>query len=552
MGEPVAIVGMACRFPGAENLDEYWNLIRSGRVATGPVSPQRWRHAWLYAADDPRAADFAYTDIVAHLPDVDSFPVEQYALAPRRLEVTDPQHRLMIVLTDDALHDAGLTAFPNRRTDVYIGASAAEYRDLLTARLRARQMAAGEFGTPLDADAARATVAGIAPPRSYTMPGTLLNMAAAAVSSAFDLGGASLVVDAACASALLALHEAVVHLRAGHCDLAIAGGVYLNLVPDNLVAFSRIGAVSPWGACRPFDRRADGFVLGEGAGVVVLKRLADAVAAGDGVYAVIRGIGCSNDGRAEGPMTPRLGGQVASLRRAYRDADVDPATVGFVECHGRPKTEEQMSVLESVPRLTRTYRGAEFREMDLASVLDRRPEVVLVDELAHTNVPGGRHEKRWQDIEELLGAGINVYTTVNVQHLESLNDQIQRLTGVQVWETVPDRVVADADEVELVDIPPEELLARLRAGKIYQGTHAERAAENFFKRANLVALRELALRETAARVESELQALRRAYRRAGLNPTEVQLIEGHGTQGWKQALNALSTVFEGRIPEHII
>jgi len=159
-------------------------------------------------------------------------------------------------------------------------------------------------------------------------------MAAAAVSSAFDLGGASLVVDAACASALLALHEAVVHLRAGHCDLAIAGGVYLNLVPDNLVAFSRIGAVSPRGACRPFDRRADGFVLGEGAGVVVLKRLADAVAAGDGVYAVIRGIGCSNDGRAEGPMTPRLGGQVASLRRAYRDADVDPATVGFVECHG--------------------------------------------------------------------------------------------------------------------------------------------------------------------------------------------------------------------------
>jgi 8-amino-7-oxononanoate synthase len=334
VSEPVAVVGMACRFPGAENLDEYWNLIRAGRVATAPVSPQRWRHAWLYAADDPRAADFAYTDIVAHLPDVDSFPVEHYALAPRRLEVTDPQHRLMIVLTDDALHDAGLTAFPNRRTDVYIGASAAEYRDLLTARLRARQMAAGEFGTPLDADAARATVAGIAPPRSYTMPGTLLNMAAAAVSSAFDLGGASLVVDAACASALLALHEAVAHLRAGHCDLAIAGGVYLNLVPDNLVAFSRIGAVSPRGACRPFDRRADGFVLGEGAGVVVLKRLADAVAAGDGVYAVIRGIGCSNDGRAEGPMTPRLGGQVASLRRAYRDADVDPATVGFVECHG--------------------------------------------------------------------------------------------------------------------------------------------------------------------------------------------------------------------------
>ena len=334
VSEPVAVVGMACRFPGAGNLGEYWNLIRAGRVATAPVSPRRWRHAWLHAAGDPRAADFAYTDVVAHLPDVDSFPVEQYALAPRRLEVTDPQHRLMIVLTDDALRDAGLTAIPSRRTDVYIGASAAEYRDLLTTRLRARQMAAGEFGTPLDAGAALAAVAGIAPPRSYTMPGTLLNMAAASVSSAFDLGGASLVVDAACASALVAVHEAVAHLRAGQCDLAVAGGVYLNLVPDNLIAFSRIGAVSPRGVCRPFDRHADGFVLGEGAGVVVLKRLTDALAAGNGVYAVIRGTGCTNDGRAEGPMTPRRQGQIASLRRAYADAGVAPATVGFVECHG--------------------------------------------------------------------------------------------------------------------------------------------------------------------------------------------------------------------------
>ena len=334
MSEPVAVVGMACRFPGAGNLDEYWTLIRAGRVATARVSPQRWRHEWLHAAHDPRAADFAYTDIVAHLPDVDSFPVERFPLAPRRLEVTDPQHRLMIMLTDDALHDPGLTAIPSRRTDVYIGASAAEYRDLLTARLRARQMAAGEFGTPLDAAAALAAVSGIVPPRSYTMPGTLLNMAAATVSSAFDLGGASLVVDAACASALVAVHEAMAHLRAGQCDLAVAGGVYLNLVPDNLIAFSRIGAVSPRGVCRPFDRHADGFVLGEGAGVIVLKRLTDAIADGDGVHAVILGTGCTNDGRAEGPMTPRLQGQVASLRRAYDDAGVSPATVGFVECHG--------------------------------------------------------------------------------------------------------------------------------------------------------------------------------------------------------------------------
>ena len=299
---------MACRFPGAGNLGEYWNLIRAGRVATAPVSPRRWRHAWLHAAGDPRAADFAYTDIVAHLPDVDSFPAERYALAPRRLEVTDPQHRLLIMLADDAFRDASLAAIPGDRTDVCIGASAAEYRDLLTTRVRARQMAAGEFGTPLDAGAALAAVAGIAPPRSYTMPGTLLNMAAATVSSAFDLGGASLVVDAACASALVAVHEAVVHLRAGRCDLAVAGGVYLNLVPDNLVAFSRIGAVSPQGVClavRPACRR-----LRARRG----RRRGGAQAAG--------GRGCRRGRRPRGDQGDRL-----HERRASRWAD-DPAPPG--------------------------------------------------------------------------------------------------------------------------------------------------------------------------------------------------------------------------------
>ncbi len=183
--------------------------------------------------------------------------------------------------------------------------------------------------------------------------------------------------------------------------------------------------------------------------------------------------------------------------------------VGFVETHGRSETAALIEGLEQLPRKDVTYQDKAFQDFDLAAALKRHPVLLLVDELAHSNVPGLRHQKRWQDIEELIGAGINVYTTVNVQHLESLNDQIVRLTGVQVWETVPDRVVADADEVELIDVPPEELLTRLRAGKIYRGAHAERAAENFFKRSNLVALRELALRETAARVESELQALRK-------------------------------------------
>lgn len=329
---PVAIVGLACRFPGGDGPEAYWELIRDGRVATGPVSPSRWRHQHLYRPDDPRAADHAYTEVVAHLDDVATFTDAGYGLPPRRLEVTDPQHRLLLALTATAL--SGREPADPGRSGVYVGASVSEYKDLLTSRVRAGQMAAGDFGEALDPAAARAAVSGVAPMRAFTMAGALLNLTAATISSVFDLRGPSLVVDAACASSLLAVHEAVGHLRSGQVDLAIAGGVYLNLVPDNLVAFSRIGALSRSGVCRPFDRRADGFVLGEGAAVVLLKRLDDALRDRDPVYGVIRGTGCANDGRADGPMTPRLEGQLAALRRAYEDAGVDPSTVGFIECHG--------------------------------------------------------------------------------------------------------------------------------------------------------------------------------------------------------------------------
>jgi 8-amino-7-oxononanoate synthase len=325
---------MACHFPGAEDVGQFWALIRDGRVATGPVSRQRWRHGHLYRPDEPHNADSAYTDVVAHLSDWQTFDGGRYGLSPRRVEVTDPQQRLLVELTDAALRDAALGELPAERTGVYVGASVSEYRELLTSRIRAAQLVAGDFGEPLDPVAAGAAVRGVVQLRAFTMAGSLLNMAAAAVSSVFDLRGPSLVVDAACASSLVAGHEAVGHLRSGRCDVAVAGGVYLNLVPDNLVGFSRIGVLSRTGVCQPFDRRADGFVLGEGAAAVVLKRLDDAVRDDNRVLGVIRGIGCANDGRAESPMSPRLEGQVAALRRAYEDAGVEPSTVGFVECHG--------------------------------------------------------------------------------------------------------------------------------------------------------------------------------------------------------------------------
>ncbi|MFF2848799.1 aminotransferase class I/II-fold pyridoxal phosphate-dependent enzyme [Streptomyces sp. NPDC058001] len=334
---PIAITGMACRFPGAPDIPGYWRLIHGGVVVGGPVG-RRWNHRPFHRPQDPRDPDGSYSDRVAHLDDVRSFAALHYGLPPRRVEVADPQHRLLIELTRVALQDAGLERgpFPRERTGVYVGASVTEYKDMLTSRIRARQLAQGEFGSVDAADAERLTAAAdaVAPMNAYTVPGNMLNMAAASVSSVFDLGGPSFVVDSACSASLAAVHEAVTHLRTGQCEVALAGGVYLNLVPDILIGFSRIGVVSRTGVCRPFDRRADGFVLGEGAGMVVLKRLTDAQRDGDRVYAVIRGSACTNDGRSGGPMTPSKKGQTACLERAYDDAGVSPGSVDFVECHG--------------------------------------------------------------------------------------------------------------------------------------------------------------------------------------------------------------------------
>src|SRR6202142_2997411 len=182
--------------------------------------------------------------------------------------------------------------------------------------------------------------------------------------------------------------------------------------------------------------------------------------------------------------------------------------LGIIETHGRPETEALIDDLAVLPRRVSLYRGRQLTEFDLDAALQRHPSLILVDELAHSNIQGVRHPKRWQDVEELLAAGIDVYTTLNVQHLESLNDVVGGITNVRVWETVPDTVFDAADEVVLVDIPADELLARLKAGKVYVPHQAERAAENFFRKGNLMALRELALRRTADRVEGDVQAYR--------------------------------------------
>ncbi len=178
----------------------------------------------------------------------------------------------------------------------------------------------------------------------------------------------------------------------------------------------------------------------------------------------------------------------------------------YVESHGRSETDALLEGLEAIPRLRISYQGVTLFELDTDAVLQRHPQIALVDELAHTNAPGSRHEKRWQDVQELLAAGIDVYTTVNVQHFESLNDVVERITGVVVRETVPDLLLDLADEIQLVDIPPDELLERLSEGKIYIPEQAVRAMEKFFQPGNLIALRELSLRRAAARVDDQMRS----------------------------------------------
>ena len=187
---------------------------------------------------------------------------------------------------------------------------------------------------------------------------------------------------------------------------------------------------------------------------------------------------------------PGVGKTYAMLQAAQaRRAEGGEVVIGVVETHGRSDTEQLLEGLEVIPRHTVAYRGQTLTEMDLDALLERRPAVAVVDELAHTNAPGSRHPKRYLDVEELLDAGIEVWSTVNIQHLESLNDVVAQITGVRVRETVPDGILDRADEVRLIDLSPEELLQRLRDGKVYVPEQAERALEHFFRPEQLTALR---------------------------------------------------------------
>ena len=211
--------------------------------------------------------------------------------------------------------------------------------------------------------------------------------------------------------------------------------------------------------------------------------------------------------KAKGKLKIFLGyaagsGKTYAMLEAAHEAKKHQVDVvaGYIEPHARPDTQAMIEGLEVIPPLMVDYKGIQLREFNLDAALQRKPQLLLVDELAHTNVHGSRNEKRYQDVQELLRAGINVYTTVNIQHLESLNDLVGNITNIEVRERIPDSVFDQADQVEVIDIEPEELIDRMKEGKIYGPIQAERALQNFFRREKLAALREIALRRSADRV----------------------------------------------------
>lgn len=222
-----------------------------------------------------------------------------------------------------------------------------------------------------------------------------------------------------------------------------------------------------------------------------------------------------------------VGKTCAMLAAAQREVALGrDLLAGVIETHGRAETAELLEGLEQLPRAALSHRDYALTEFDLDAALHRHPAVVLVDELAHSNAPGSRHPKRWQDVEELLSAGIDVWTTLNVQHLESLNDLVSGIIGIRVRETVPDHVFDNAHDVVVIDLPPDDLLQRLKDGKVYLEAQAERASQHFFRKGNLLALRELALRRTADRVDTQMRVYRRERAITHLWPARERLLVG--------------------------
>jgi acyl transferase domain-containing protein/NADPH:quinone reductase-like Zn-dependent oxidoreductase/thioesterase domain-containing protein/acyl carrier protein len=310
--EPIAIVGMACRFPGAKNLDAYWHLIADGVDATSEVPADRW-DVDAFFDPDPDAPGKMYTRWGGFIDDVDKFDPLFFGIAPREASRMDPQQRVLLEVAWEALEHAGIA--PERlagsATGVFIGIGGTDYSKIPTHFENHFEYIDAHVGT-----------------------GNALSIAANRISYVLDLRGPSFIVDTACSSALLAVHLAIQSLRSRECHLALAGGVNLILSPEVMIAFSKARMLSPTGKCRPFDAAADGYVRGEGCGIIVLKRLGDALRDGDNIWAILRGSATNQDGRTSGITAPNARSQQEVIRSALANARVQPREVTYIEAHG--------------------------------------------------------------------------------------------------------------------------------------------------------------------------------------------------------------------------
>ena len=363
MGKPIAIVGMSARFADAPTVQDYWKMCLEGKDAFKPVPEDRWTGPFFHS-ESPRDLDRSYATKGAFIDDIRSFPAVALQIPPRRVEVMDPQQRMAIEVGLEAIQDSGRQPedMPER-TAVFMGVTAMEYRTLMSARTVALMMASGQLGSNESPEAILAAVENIIPPRPFSPAGVLANMAACAVAQELKLRGAAYSVDAACSSSIIAIYDAVAHLRAGNVDAALAGGVYLTITPESWVGFARIGAMSRQGLCLPFDARADGFVQGDGCGILVLKRLEDAERDGDRIYAVIDGIAANNDAGLQGPMAPVRESQTDVIRQAWDNAGFDARDLGYLEAHGTGTLAGDKAEFEGA----REAIGTEIRRVALGS-----------------------------------------------------------------------------------------------------------------------------------------------------------------------------------------
>src|SRR6516225_1451864 len=305
----IAIVGASCRFPGADDLDGFWRLLASAGDAVSEVDDERWSTRFYYHPNRSEPGK-SYTWAAGLINGVDLFEPAFFGISPREAAQMDPQQRILLELVWHALEDAGIP--PSRMSGssagVYIGASTTDYSDL-------------RLGDPAGAD-------------SYFMTGSTLSILANRISYVFDLRGPSLTVDTACSSSLVALHDACEAIRSRRIDSAVVGGVNLLLAPYPFIGFSRASMLSRRGRCFAFDERADGYVRGEGGGVVILKPLEDALASGDPIRAVILASGVNSDGRTIGLSLPSESAQASLLHSLYAHAGVGPDELAFFEMHG--------------------------------------------------------------------------------------------------------------------------------------------------------------------------------------------------------------------------